>query len=75
MLVLLDFSRAFDKEEIEMIKSYLVQRIWFVRTERGSSRELLLRLGVPQGSILDHLLFTIYTRMYTCMLTILNYAN
>ena len=45
---------------ISWIKSYLTNRITFVEIEGSQSLEKDFKCGVPQGSILDPLLFLIY---------------
>ena len=76
LLVLLDFSKAFDtinhrllleklsilgfqNNALQWVESYLSDRKQQVRTENGVSDFIYLKNGVPQGSILGPLLFTI----------------
>ena len=76
LLVLLDFSKAFDTvhhrllleklsilgfqdDALEWVKSYLSDRKQQVKTENGVSDFINLNNGVPQGSILGPLLFTV----------------
>ena len=77
-LILLDYSKAFDKinhklliiilrhiglsdSAINLIKSYLSNRMQMVKTTKGVSDVGQLHCGVPQGSVLGPLLFCIYT--------------
>lgn len=85
ILILLDFSRAFDtlnheillslllyigltKEAVTLFKNYLQNRQQKVSIEYDSSEDLVLRSGVPQGSILGPLLFTLYTSQFVSCL-------
>ena len=76
VVVLLDMSKAFDSirhdlllqklemlgvfPSIEWFKSYLSNRYQYVRVQDAMFNLLQLNLGVPQGSILGPLLFTVY---------------
>jgi hypothetical protein len=46
---------------LDLITSYLTDRNQFVHTDSGSSDLAPLTTGVPQGSVLGPLLFTLYT--------------
>lgn len=78
LLTLLDFSKAFDTIDhnilnrkllnkfgfstsaSNLIDSYLTGRAQFVSSEQGQSDLIGTRTGVPQGSILGPLIFTLY---------------
>ena len=77
-LVLIDYSKAFDRlnhellisilnyigfhtNAIKLLKSYLTNRSQYVETSSGVSPASTQLYGVPQGSILGPLLFSIYT--------------
>lgn len=78
LLVLLDFSRAFDTldhsillnkleyfglhtSSINLIKNYLLKRCQRVRLNSALSDYVEISQGVPQGSILGPLLFSLYS--------------
>ena len=78
ILVSLDFSRAFDtinydillailhyiglsENAIQLFSNYLRNRGQYVLLNNNKSNFMNLKTGVPQGSILGPLLFTIYT--------------
>ena len=85
VLVLLDYSKAFDTINHQLlltilsfigfapgaadfIESYLSNRQQYVETSVGQSAGESVECGVPQGSILGPLLFTIYTSNFiSCM--------
>lgn len=84
-LVLLDYSKAFDRINyklltailkyigfsqmaIKLIENYLIGRTQAVRLKEKTSQMQYLKCGVPQGSILGPLLFSIYTsNLITCL--------
>lgn len=84
-LVLLDYSKAFDRlnhqlllailqhlgfknDACKLIKSYLTGRSQAVKIQGQQSTSKCVTSGVPQGSILGPLLFTLYTSQLTCNL-------
>ena len=78
ILVLLDFSKAFDSIDhkllitkldklfgfdssaVKLIKSYLCDRSQYVEFDKIKSETVMLSCGVPQGSILGPLLFSLF---------------
>lgn len=87
VLILLDYSKAFDcinheillailhyigfhKNAVNLIRNYLKDRKQIVRLNNEISLEGILDRGVPQGSILGPLLFSIYTsQLYKNLVT------
>ncbi|XP_075150444.1 uncharacterized protein LOC142224546 [Haematobia irritans] len=63
VLILLDHSKAFDSVHYPtlLIASYLKDRQQFTVHQGQSSSSLPLKRGVPQGSILGPLLYTMYS--------------
>ena len=61
LLSLLETSFGVRGTALEWIRSYLTNRKQSVQINGQSSEELNLKWGVPQGSVLGPLLFTIYT--------------
>ena len=63
--IFLDLSKAFDTLDhdiLDLFKNYLQNRRQYVVINGFKSENELLRCGVPQGSILGHLLFLIYIK-------------
>jgi Reverse transcriptase (RNA-dependent DNA polymerase) len=68
VLVLLDFlslkmtnSYAFAEDSGKLLGSYLSDRTQFVRTAGGDSETRETECGVPQGSVLEPLLYICYS--------------
>jgi exonuclease III len=51
---------GFDSKAIRLLTSYFSNRVQFVKIANAISREAVLGLGVPQGSVLGPLLFIIF---------------
>ncbi len=60
VLVLLDLSAAFDTVALKWFRSYLEGRGYFVSIGEHKSKWTSMTCGVPQGSILAPLLFSLY---------------
>lgn len=54
----------FCENTISLIKSYLSNRYQFVRLQNSQSSNLLIKTGVPQGSILGPILYLIYVNKF-----------
>ena len=57
----LSYSFGIDDAALRWIKSYLSELSQFVRISTASSKPTVCHYGVPQGSILGPILFTVYT--------------
>lgn len=85
ILVLLDYSKAFDtishqlllsilhyysfsQSAIDLVESFLTDRVQRVILRGTASQPVSVASGVPQGSVLGPLLFSIYTsRLFDCI--------
>ena len=61
LLDLLDHSFGIRWDALEWVKSYHLDRNQTVQIESGTSEPVTLKYGVPQGSVLGPILFTMYT--------------
>ncbi len=55
-----DHDDGITQNEIKLFESYLTNHKWFAYIEGTKLEMLQIRIGVPQGSVLDPLLFIIY---------------
>lgn len=63
------YKIGFREKALELLKSYLTNRKQYVQIEDMPSSEMLIRPGVPQGSIIGPILFTIFVNdIFECKL-------
>lgn len=60
LISILHFA-GFSNQSIELLNSYLRDRLQYIETSLWRSDKEYVKYGVPQGSILELLLFSIYT--------------
>ena len=61
LLDLLNHSLGISGDTLRWFKSYLQERIQMVQIGSSTSEPVTLKYGVPQGSVLGPILFTMYT--------------
>ena len=61
LLDLLNHSFGISWDTLRWFKSYLQERIQMVQIGSSISKPVTLKYGVPQGSVLEPILFTMYT--------------
>ena len=68
------FSCGIREDAHSLLKSYLTNRFQRTSVSASLSEPVHLQFGVPQGSVLGPILFTLYTRSLVTLLEALNVA-